>query len=217
MQMRAFRGSRTVMSLRLCSRAPWTTSSSAAMGRPLYLPNVCSPRGPGRLRRMRRTSRRRRARTGRRRARGRARRRARRRLRARAGSRRRRRRSPGTRPTRARDPERHVERAAVARREQVGLAVAAPAPDRADRVDDEPRRQVAAGRRLRIAGHASAERPALGEDRRAAGTVDRTVDATAAEQRAVRGVDDRIDVLRRDVAADDLDQRHGFAAVLRRR
>src|SRR3982751_694819 len=31
MQMRAFRGSRTVMSLRLCSRAPWTTSSSAAI------------------------------------------------------------------------------------------------------------------------------------------------------------------------------------------
>ena len=31
MQMSAFRGSRTVMSLRLCSRAPWTTSSSAAI------------------------------------------------------------------------------------------------------------------------------------------------------------------------------------------
>src|SRR5438105_21164 len=42
MQMRAFRGSRTVMSFRLCSRAPWTISSSAAMGAPLYLPNVCS-------------------------------------------------------------------------------------------------------------------------------------------------------------------------------
>ena len=31
MQISAFRGSRTVMSLRLCSRAPWTTSSSAAI------------------------------------------------------------------------------------------------------------------------------------------------------------------------------------------
>src|SRR5919108_4857504 len=29
-QISAFRGNRTVMSLRLCSRAPWTTSSSAA-------------------------------------------------------------------------------------------------------------------------------------------------------------------------------------------
>src|SRR5438477_10999418 len=44
MQMRAFRGSRTVMSFRLCSRAPWTTSSSAAMGAPFYLANVCSYR-----------------------------------------------------------------------------------------------------------------------------------------------------------------------------
>src|SRR5829696_4285446 len=33
MQMRAFRGSRTVMSLRLCSLAPWTISSSAAIER----------------------------------------------------------------------------------------------------------------------------------------------------------------------------------------
>src|SRR5581483_5816531 len=35
MQIRRFRGSRTVMSLRLCSRAPWTTSSSAAMANSL--------------------------------------------------------------------------------------------------------------------------------------------------------------------------------------
>src|SRR5579884_727897 len=35
MQIRRFRGSRTVMSFRLCSRAPWTTSSSAAMRRPI--------------------------------------------------------------------------------------------------------------------------------------------------------------------------------------
>jgi hypothetical protein len=33
--------------------------------------------------------------------------------------------------------------------------------------------------------------------------VDRTVDATAAEQRAVGGVDDRIDLLRREVADDE--------------
>src|SRR6058998_1011349 len=55
MQMRAFRGSRTVMSLRLCSRAPWTTSSSAAMGAPLYLPNVCSYRDISRFRAILRT------------------------------------------------------------------------------------------------------------------------------------------------------------------
>src|ERR1700757_4218575 len=36
MQMRRFRGRRTAMSFRLCSRAPWTTSSSAAMWRAFY-------------------------------------------------------------------------------------------------------------------------------------------------------------------------------------
>src|SRR5882757_9475456 len=38
MQMSAFRGSRTVMSLRLCSRAPWTTSSSAAIEKAIVAP-----------------------------------------------------------------------------------------------------------------------------------------------------------------------------------
>src|SRR3954453_14944044 len=47
MQMRRLRGSRTVMSFRLCSRAPWTTSSSAAIRGPLYPPNMCSGRGFG--------------------------------------------------------------------------------------------------------------------------------------------------------------------------
>src|SRR4051794_3601108 len=36
MQISLFRGSRTVMSLRLCSRAPWITSSSAAISDPVY-------------------------------------------------------------------------------------------------------------------------------------------------------------------------------------
>ena len=42
MQISAFRGSRTVTSLRLCSRAPWTTSSSAGIAREVYLANICS-------------------------------------------------------------------------------------------------------------------------------------------------------------------------------
>ena len=45
MQISWFRGSRTVMSLRLCSRAPWTTSSSAAIGvqsSPRRSTNKCS-------------------------------------------------------------------------------------------------------------------------------------------------------------------------------
>ena len=42
-----------------------------------------------------------------------------------------------------------------------------------------------AGRRLRVAGLAAAEQPALGENRRTAGAVDRPVDAAAAEQARV--------------------------------
>src|SRR6478735_10908902 len=36
MQISLFRGRRTVTSLRLCSRAPWTTSSSEAISDPVY-------------------------------------------------------------------------------------------------------------------------------------------------------------------------------------
>src|SRR6185312_1323044 len=52
---------------------------------------------------------------------------------------------------------------------------------------------------------ATAERPALLEDRRSARTVDRAVDAAPAEQRGVGRVDDRVDALARDVAPDGLD------------
>src|SRR5436190_2295853 len=39
MQISAFRGNRTVTSLRLCSRAPWTTSSSTAISGTFYRAN----------------------------------------------------------------------------------------------------------------------------------------------------------------------------------
>ena len=89
----------------------------------------------------------------------------------------------------------HLERAPVARRQQLGLALSAPAPDRPDRVDDPPCRQPSAGRRLRVADAAAAQEPALLENRVTAGAVDRPVDAAAAEQARVRRVDDRVDGL----------------------
>src|SRR5438132_2626233 len=57
MQIRRFRGRRTVMSLRLCSRAPWTMSSSGAIRRAIVLlervfakaRNHCPGVGSGRL------------------------------------------------------------------------------------------------------------------------------------------------------------------------
>ena len=51
----------------------------------------------------------------------------------------------------------------------------------------------------------AAEAAALGDDLWAAGLVDRAVDATAAEQRAVRGVHDRVGGLCGDVALDEPD------------
>src|SRR5581483_7343496 len=97
------------------------------------------------------------------------------------------------------------------RGEQLVLVVPAAAPDGADGVDDVPRRQPAGGRRLRVAGVATAELAALGEDRGPAGTMDRAADA---EQRAVRGVDDRVGRVLRDVALGERDPLH---ALLRRR
>ena len=55
------------------------------------------------------------------------------------------------------------------------------------------------------AGVAAAEMSALLEYRRPAGTVNCTVDASASEQRGVRRVHDRVDVLLRDVALNELD------------
>jgi hypothetical protein len=72
-------------------------------------------------------------------------------------------------------------------------------------VDHPACRQLAGGGRLRIAGRAPAERAAFLEDRRPARVVDRAVDPAAAEQRRVGRVDDRVDVLTRDVAADELE------------
>src|SRR5439155_34672 len=80
------------------------------------------------------------------------------------------------------------------------------APDRPDRVDHPAGREAAAGRPLCVPDFTAAEQAALLEDRRPAGTVDRAVDSPAAQQARVRSVDDRVDRLRRDVAANDLDQ-----------
>src|SRR5262249_33291936 len=104
---------------------------------------------------------------------------------------------------------RERERDAVTRGQQLVLARAAAVPDRPDRVDHVPRREPARAGRLRLSGLAPAEPAALLEDRRAAGTVDRAVDATPAEQRSVRGVDDRGGGLRRDAAVAEPDPFRG--------
>src|SRR4029450_6703994 len=59
--------------------------------------------------------------------------------------------------------------------------------------------------RLGVAGVAAAEAFARLEDRGTAGAVDGAVDAAAAEQRRVGGVDDRVHTCRGDVALRELD------------
>src|SRR5205823_6125827 len=96
-----------------------------------------------------------------------------------------------------------------ARRKQLGLALVASPPDRPDRMQHVARRQAPAAGRLDVAGFAAAQLAALLEDRRASRAMNRSVDAATAEERGVRGVDDRVDFLHGDVAEDELD--HAYA------
>ena len=92
-----------------------------------------------------------------------------------------------------------IERRAIARCQQFFLALSAAAPHRTDGVDDMLRRQPIAacdfGRSGRAAAEIFAFRAQLGPGR----AMDRAVDTAAAEQGAVRGVDDGIELKRRDV------------------
>src|SRR3954462_2610490 len=99
------------------------------------------------------------------------------------------------------------ERAAIAARQNHVLAGAAAAPDRADRVDDVPRRQPITLRDLGVARRAAVQRPARGEKLGTRGAMDGAVDAAAAQQRGVPGVDDRIEVKPREFAQDDVQGR----------
>jgi hypothetical protein len=75
-----------------------------------------------------------------------------------------------------------------------------------------PGRQPIAARDLGVAGGATAERAAFGEQVGARGAMNRAVDATATEQRGIGGVDDRINGERRDVGDDDLERRRADLA-----
>src|SRR5262249_3814420 len=101
--------------------------------------------------------------------------------------------------------DRHLETPPIGAREQLGLATRTAPVDRSDGVDHEARPETTAARDLRIAGRAAAEAAALVQDRGPTRAVDRAVDAAAAEERRVRGVHDRVRVLLRDVAANELE------------
>jgi len=96
------------------------------------------------------------------------------------------------------------ERTPVARSQEVRLAVPAATPHRPDRMDHVARGEAEPGRELRVAGRAAPQRLAGVEQGGARGPVDRAVDAAAAEEAPVGGVDDRVDRERRDVGPERL-------------
>jgi len=91
--------------------------------------------------------------------------------------------------------------------EPLGFLVPAAHPDRTDGVDHMLCGQPIPRRCLGLSGSAAAEGPALGNELRAGSAVNRAVDASATEQRRVRGVDDRVDRLKRDVSERRFDDR----------
>ncbi len=95
----------------------------------------------------------------------------------------------------------------MARGEQLRLAVSATSPNGADGVNHVPRSKPSGARRLGVTGVAAAQQAALREQLRPGRAVDRTVDSAPTEQARVRSVDDRVDVLLRDVPANGLDHR----------
>ena len=75
-----------------------------------------------------------------------------------------------------------------------------------------PRRQPIALGDLGVAGLAAVERAAFGEQLGPGRAMDRAIDATAAEQRRIRGVDDGVNAQRRDVGDDDFQPRRADLA-----
>lgn len=79
-------------------------------------------------------------------------------------------------------PGRQLDRAPIAGREKLRFTGIAAAPHRSDGVDDEPRAEAPRARDLRIPRVAAAQEPTFVEDARAGGPMNRTIDATTAEQ-----------------------------------
>jgi hypothetical protein len=97
--------------------------------------------------------------------------------------------------------------AAITRRQRLVLAFAATLPDRSDGMNDMPRRKPVTMGDLGVAGLAATEPAAFGEQRRSRGAMDRAVDPAAAQQRAIRGVDDGVNAQCGDIGDDDFEPR----------
>ena len=98
-----------------------------------------------------------------------------------------------------------LERTPIAGGQCCVLALAAAMPDRSDSMNDMPRREPVTLRYFGLAGGAAAEAAAFGQKLRAGGTMDGAVDAPAAEQRCIGGVDDGVNAQGGDIGGDDLE------------
>src|ERR687898_255961 len=98
---------------------------------------------------------------------------------------------------------RQRQRAAIAGSKQFFLVGFAAAPHRPDGVDHMPGFQLVAASDFGLPGLGAAEGSAFGQQFRSGSAMNRAVDATAAQEAAVGGIDDGIDVQGGDVGNND--------------
>ena len=100
-----------------------------------------------------------------------------------------------------------LDRTAIARGQLLILATITTVPDRSDGMDHMPRRQEISLGDLGIAGFAAVERAAFGQQLGPGCIMDRAINATPAEQRQIRRVDDGVNAQRGDVGNNDFQPR----------
>jgi hypothetical protein len=99
------------------------------------------------------------------------------------------------------------ERAAIAGGQQSILAGVAAMPDRPDGMDHMPGRQPVSPGDFGIAGGAATQRTAFGQQFGAGAAMDGAIDAAAAEQRRIRGVDDGVNAQTGDIGNNNFQPR----------
>jgi hypothetical protein len=102
--------------------------------------------------------------------------------------------------------------AAIARRQRMVFAQVTATPDRTDGMNHMPRRQPIGIGDLGVAGLAAMQRAAFDQQLRPGRAMDRAIDAAAAEQRGIRGVDDGVNAQACDVGNDNFQPRRADLA-----
>ena len=100
-----------------------------------------------------------------------------------------------------------LDRAGVARGQRLVLAQRSTVPDGADSVNDMPRRQPIGFGDFGAAGFTALQPTAFDGELGPGGTMDRTINATPAEERRISRVDDGVNAQGRDVGDDDFQPR----------